>query len=1373
MRAFISYNSIDQKVADKLNKALMKVLPGFASYFAPRSNIGGAYWLPQLGEEIERADIVLLLLGSHVGTWQELEYYEALRLNRTNEKPHIIPILLGEESPGLQFLHQLHRLRFDDNHFDRVIDQISAVVQNADVGAARQPLWREINPYCGLQAMGSADAAHFFGREDLTDQIIAQLHSHRNKVLTLVGNSGVGKSSIVNAGVLAALRSQLRPVDMNLPWPKGLLDSVAWLPVVIRPGERPLLALARGFNQTWISDDSARVEAQALQWENNFKNGADLSGLIQVAQDCIAERTKAAPPARFLLYIDQGEELYSRSGTNEAKRFSELVAAAVGMPEFSVLTSLRSDFYGHLQDDQALFDVTERIDVPSLTREQLEKVIHKPADMLGARFESAEIVSMIAEATAKESGALPLLSYMMTETWETMRRDETSDGVMRFAAGFDMGKSLALRAERFLEQHAKDERELQRLFTLRLTHVPKQGDVVRRQATKTECTPKEWGLSQELTGKDWRLLVTSEQAGGPSVEVGHEALLRAWPRLTRWLDQEREFLIWKGQLEAARLEWESAPQEKKDTAVLMGLPLETACFWMRAREASLAGPDVMFIQQSMKLDAARTASAAKLRRWMMALVAAVVVVLLILWGKTSQMNASLETQLFATRIEQGRYRAATAKALYEQGLFTEALTVAMSIFPRDMRSQWPRIEQEASVYHIIRAAIGRVNLVCVLRGHGDGVSSEAYSPDGTRIVTASHDGTARIWDATTGKELAVLRGDGDPVNSAAYSPDGTRIVTASHDGTARIWDATTGKELAVLRGYGDPVNSAAYSPDGTRIVTASDDDTVRVWDADTGKQLAVLRGHDFSVTSAEYSPDGTRIVTASWDNTARIWDAATGKQLAVLSGHGDSVVNATFSPDGTRIVTASRDNLARVWDAATGKQLAVLRGHDSWVDSAAFSPDGTRIVTASPDDTARVWDAATGKQLAVLSGHDNGVTSAEYSPDGTRIVTASWDNTARIWDPAMAQGRAVLHGHDSTETNVAYSPDGPRIVTASDDDTAQVWDPAMAERLGVRLEHGIITTCAAFSPDSTRIVTASVDHTARIWDAAMGKELIVLHGHDLSFTNTAFSPDGTRIVTASWDNLARVWDAATGKELSVLRGHDSRVNSAEYSPDGTRIVTASDDDTARIWDAVTDKELAVLRGHDNGVESAAYSPDGTRIVTASDDGTARIWDAATGKQLAVLRGHDSRVYSAAFSPDGTRIVTASDDDTARIWDAVTDKELAVLRGHDEEVMSAAYSPDGTRIVTASGDCTARIWDAATGKQQVMLHGHTDGLSTAAFSPDGTRIVTAAVDDIVRVWESLPLEALLDSSRRLLDRIKPLNHAQECKYFLRVDGCEEH
>ena len=535
-----------------------------------------------------------------------------------------------------------------------------------------------------------------------------------------------------------------------------------------------------------------------------------------------------------------------------------------------------------------------------------------------------------------------------------------------------------------------------------------------------------------------------------------------------------------------------------------------------------------------------------------------------------------------------------------------------------------------------------------LLAHEGTVWTAAFSPDGQRIVTS--DGTARVWDAQTGSQLALLSG----VEAAAFSPDGQRLVTASSDGTARVWDAKTGSQLALLSG----VEAAAFSPDGQRIVTASADTTARVWDAQTGRQLALLSGHEDRVYTAAFSPDGQRIVTASADKTARVWSAKTGSEIALLSGHEDVVRAAAFSPDGQRIVTASVDETARVWDAKTGSQLALLSG----VTVAAFSPDGQRIVASSLySKTVRVWDAKTGRQLALLFGHEDRVTVAAFSPDGQRIVTASADKTARVWSAQTGSQLALLSGHEDRVTAAAFSPEGQRIVASSlYDKTARVWSAKTGSQLALLSGHESWVNVAAFSPDGQRIVTASADTTARVWSAKTGSEIALLSGHESGVGAAAFSPDGQRIVTASWKTV-RVWSAKTGSQLALLSGHESWVNAAAFSPDGQRIVTASQDKTARVWDAKTGSQLALLFGHESRVIAAAFSPDGQRIVTASQDKTARVWDARTGSQLALLSGHEGVVYTAAFSPDGQRILTASSDRTVRVW-PVENLDRLLVRG---------------------------------------------------------------------------------------------------------------
>jgi WD40 repeat protein len=385
-------------------------------------------------------------------------------------------------------------------------------------------------------------------------------------------------------------------------------------------------------------------------------------------------------------------------------------------------------------------------------------------------------------------------------------------------------------------------------------------------------------------------------------------------------------------------------------------------------------------------------------------------------------------------------------------------------------------------------------------GHDGPVTAAAFSPDGARIVTASSDKTARLWDAATGKGPARLVHHGT-VSTAAFSPDGAKIMTVSFGEPARLWDAATGKELARLAHEGE-VTEAAFSPDGAKILTTSFDRTLGWrWDGPGDVWYEPVGGPGW-------------IEVEGWRWTTRLWDAATGKELARLAYEGPVTAGA-FSPDGTKIVTASSGHfpprgVAPLWDAATGKVLATLV-HDgpvskltgkelirlneqATIDRVAFSPDGAKILTTSFDKTARLWDAATGKELARLA-HDMRVTAAAFSPDGAKIVTATGyrlgiKGEARLWDAVTGKELASLPP-EGGYTAVAFSLDGTRIVTASSDKTARLWDAATGKELA-RLAHDGPVTAAAFSPGAgpLRIITVS-GNEARLWQVARSTDELV------------------------------------------------------------------------------------------------------------------------------------------------------------------------------------------------------------------------------------------------------------------------------------------
>ncbi len=591
------------------------------------------------------------------------------------------------------------------------------------------------------------------------------------------------------------------------------------------------------------------------------------------------------------------------------------------------------------------------------------------------------------------------------------------------------------------------------------------------------------------------------------------------------------------------------------------------------------------------------------------------------------------------------------------------------------------------------------------------------------------------WQRQMHLDLRTLHGHSGGVPSVAFSPDGQRIVTGSLDGTAKAWDAATGKELVTFKGHRAGIKSVAFAPDGQRIATGSEDATVKVWDSTSGKELLTLRGHRARINSVAFAPDGQRIATASLDGTAKVWDAASGNELLTLKGHTDEVISVAFSPDGRRIATGSEDHdhTARVWEADSGVQLLVFTGHELAVCSVAFSPDSQRIVTGGWDIWAKVWEAASGKELRSLQGR-SGFRSAAFSPDGRRIATGGSDLTVQVWDADSGEERLALKGHNDEVCSVAFSPDGQRLVSGSLDGTAKLWDLGSREKL--LTPGGKLVYKAAFSHDGQRIATGGEDGTVKVWATASGKELLNFKAHTLRITSVAFSPDGQRIVTSGQrDPTLRVWEAASGRELFTLRGHSDEIFCAAFSPDGRRIVTGSVDQTAKVWEADTGKELFTFRGHGTMINSVAFSPDGQRIVSGGDD-TAKVWEAAGGKELLSLPGLSQAV---AFSPDGRRIVTGDLSGTAKVWDAANGTQLLTLKGHNGFIYTVAYSPDGQRILTGCTDRTARLWDAASGKELLTFKRPNANGAFVVFSPDGQRIVTGGPGGAAKVWEAATVQ----------------------------------
>ena len=1254
---FVSYSSRDRAMAEELANRLREA--GLSLFFDRWCLPGGKPWGPLLEQSIQESASCTVLIGKEgFGSWQAREMWVALGRQGRDPAFPVIPTMLpgAEEVPslflGLNTWVDLRRGVDDEAAFQMLLQAIRGEAMG---GPLFEELAEAVRPYLGLRAFREEDAAFFFGREAFTERLVEAVE--RTPFLAVVGPSGSGKSSVGQAGLIPALR-------------KGVLEgSKAWEFAVFRPYKNPLWQLAAPlvFLLEPEMDEVTRL-AKVGELADYLREGrvglADAAGRILEKRHYVAQ---AAGAERLVLVADQFEELFTYKESEPEREIflGHLLAAAEERDgALTVILTLRADFYSHCLGVRPLADRLEGrvVNIGPMTEEELRRAIEEPARKVGVGFETG-LVERILEDVRGEPGALPLLEFALTELWERRRGGLLPHEAYEEFGGVD--GAIAQRAERECERFSEEEKKLTRRIFLNLVTPGEETEDIRRRAALAEMLPEEPAHADSVRAvvkalADARLITTGreEASGEETVEVAHEALIRGWERLKGWVQEDRAFLEWLKGLRVDLARW------KESGELLRGRPLAEARDWLEKRGEDLSAEARRFIQASARRERQRRALTFTAVAVAFALICFAA---LFAWQQRGQVIIERDNVKTAQAKEVKQRETAEAAEAHAVTREAEAVTARKTAEAESRIS----ISRELAA-----AAIGQLEvdpeLSLLLAVEAVETAYTEQAEDALRQALASP------WRTT-------LRGHTGPIYSAAYSPDGRWIVTASRDGTARVWDAQSGQEMMELE-HTDWLASAVYSPDGRWIVTASRDGTARVWEAASGQQKMELQGHTGSVLSVAYSPDGRRIVTAGGDRTTRVWEAASGQQKMELQGHTDAVISAAYSPDGQWIVTASYDRTARVWNAQSGQQKIELQGHTRFVRSAAYSPDGQWIVTASGDGTARVWDAESGQQMMVLQ-HTVWIYSAAYSPDGRWIVTASGDGTARVWDAESGQQMMELPAHTDQVYSAAYSPDGRWIVTASTDGTARVWEAEGGNRKRVLQGHTNLVKSVAYSPDGRWVVTASGDRTARVWDAESGQQKIELRGHTDYVNSAAYSPDGRWIVTASADGTARVWDAGSGQQKMVLP--HTGVNSAAYSPDGRWIVTAGDDGTARVWDAESGQQKMELKGHTDQVYSAAYSPDGRWIVTAGYDKTARVWEAESGQQVMELQ-HTDPVYSAAYSPDGRWIVTASWDRMARVWEAESGLQKLELQ-HPDRVNSAAYSPDGRWIVTAGGDGTARVW----------------------------------------------------------------------------------
>jgi WD40 repeat protein/serine/threonine protein kinase/tetratricopeptide (TPR) repeat protein len=551
----------------------------------------------------------------------------------------------------------------------------------------------------------------------------------------------------------------------------------------------------------------------------------------------------------------------------------------------------------------------------------------------------------------------------------------------------------------------------------------------------------------------------------------------------------------------------------------------------------------------------------------------------------------------------------------------------------------------------------------------------AVSSDGRWLAVACNgdDFTVQLWDSRSNQLVHILRGHKQVIQAVAFHPDNRRLASISWDGTTRMWDAESAKEIGLLRGR-DWGRSLSFSTDGRWMAGGSGNGDVAVWDAASLQPRWSVKGHHNWVDGVAFSPDGQFLASVGREGTAKLWDMATGEHLRSFWGHRWQAMSVAFSPDGRHLATGGEDETVRLWDVASGQLLASFAGHTGKVCRVAFSPDGRLAASGSYDSTVRLWDVAALRELRVLRGHAHEVRGVAFFPDGRRLASCAWSHDVKIWDLAETPGEKRPSFATESVRAATFSPNGRRLAVGDFGGTVYILDSATLKLLHQFHGHTRAIHQLAFHRGGRQLASAGEDGKLVVWDTVAGKEIRTCKEHFGTFSCVAFHPDGGRLASGHSDGFIRMWDLASGAELRSFRRSNDPIESLAFSPDGAQLVSAGHEVT--LWHVAADRELRTFPGRQDNRDCVAFSPDGRMIAVANSDGIVQLLNAGTEHRLI---GPFGRVYEAAFHPGGRRLATAGNDRQLRLWDVASGLELLALRNFDHIVYTAAFSPDGQRL----------------------------------------------------------------------------------------------
>jgi WD40 repeat protein len=1284
------------------------------------------------------------------------------------------------------------------------------------------PTWQSLGainkcPYLGLAAFKEEDEANFFGREFVTRQLVSTVNN--KPFVAVVGASGSGKSSVVYAGLIPQLRQDKKRdwliVDFrpgNNPFESlaiGLLQGLPQLDPLpnppltkgrgldfqphsnpaltkgrgldFQPHSNPALTKGRGLDfqphsNPFFGKERQQERFTELELEVELRSGKN--SLEKIIEPFIIGNQKL----HLAIIVDQFEELFTLSSDTDSRHlFIDNLLNLTKIPGCHIIITLRADFYAEALSYRGLADALQdaQVNLAAMDEEELRAAIEKPAANYSVCLEEG-LSQRLIDTVLESPSNLPLLEFTLTQLWEKQR-----DGWLTHQTYEEIGgveTALANHAEAIYAQFIADKERVQQIF-IQLVQPSETSADIRRLAVREEVG--DWDLVSKLA--DGRLVVTNRNqiTGVETVEIIHEALIKNWRRLQKWMRDDGDFRYWQEQLRVFIRQWEKS--DKDDGALLRGKPLIDAEEWLLQRLNQISSVEERFIRLSLALRHREKAEKKKARRLVIATLVGGLIAALILARIALFQSHLAENQRRKSEINQIKSLSLTAKTLLNSGNQVEALKSTLSANNKliELRDNLD-IATKTNLFSSLLENVSFIREYNSLSAHDAAVNSVAFSRDGRLLASGSQDNTIKIWRLNRSPQPPLGRGARSPqppLGRGARSPQpplgrGARSPQPPLGRGANFLKPPLIRGANFLQPQLRRVNSLkpplikgtnSLKPPLIRRANSLKPPLIRGarGDLNVGKYdqtqfIQTLKAHKEGIFSVIFSPDNQFLIAGSFDNTVSLWryNSTTGlfeNRPIITISEPDGLWAIAFNPNNNIIATANENGKVKFWNLS-GKLIKTISAHDKKIWALNFSPDGKYLATASADNTIKIWDSEE-RFLKTLRGHEKEVLSVNFSADSKYIVSGSKDETVKFWD-LTGKLLHTFEGHTNEVLDVGFSPDGKLIASASTDDTF-IWDVVSKEYRYIGNASRAIEV--KFSPNGKTLATASRDKTVKL--SYLKGILPTFAGNSVSI-----SPDG-EIVAIANGNVVSL-QRQDGSLISRFEAETEEIIKVIFSPTGKYFVTIDSENQVKVWN-LQGKLLRKWRGHDldntnnnfgfDAIQDIDISSDGKTIATVSRvDKQVKLWN-LSGKLIKSWQLNDDLVTSIKFSPDGKALAVAEDKNVI-LWN-LKGNFLRTFIGHKDSIAALSFNSDGKIIATASNDKTVKLWQRNTGKLLQTLT-HQDNVYAVTFSADDSLVITGSKDKSLNLW-SLDGK-LLNTIEAHRGKIKEVEFSRDNNMFASVD-----